>query len=268
MIHHERTRYRSIPLILVLVLAVPAMAVAEPSDGFDHDHGTFDALLGRYVKQGEVDYAGWKSGGSADLDRYLSSLASVSKSQYRSWNSRQKLAFWINTYNAATIDKVLEHHPISSIMELGSKRGAAFDQRFVPVGHLHRGSSKLSLNQIENEIIRRQFRDPRFHFALVCAATSCPPLRSEAYTPSALNRQLSQQTRGFINDRSANRYDAGSHTLYLSRIFQWYGEDFQHGDSTVASFVGRYLGGEAEQAIESQPPEIQYLDYDWSLNDR
>jgi hypothetical protein len=273
MTHSESRTPVSLSMILGLTIALsclvgPSNEAAAEEAGFDHDHQAWSSLLGRYVKRGNVDYSGWKSGGHGELKRYLSTLEGTSKAQHDGWSRHQQLAFWINAYNAYTVSVILDNMPTQSIMKIGGGNGAVFKQRFVPLGHLRGGSAKLSLNDVENKVIRPRFREPRIHFALVCAAKSCPTLRSEAYRGSVLRRQLEQQTRSFIRNGSANRYDAATNTLHLSRIFEWYAEDFERGDSTVATSVGRYLGGEAEAAINSATPTLRYLEYDWSLNGR
>jgi hypothetical protein len=252
-------------LVLALSLA-SAPAAAECSGGFDQEHSAWTALLKQYVSGGSVNYNGLHSGGKAALQSYLGSLEGVCREEYGGWNNRQKLSFWINAYNAYTVKLIVDNYPTKSIMKIGGREGAAFDQRFIPLQRLE--GKQLSLNDLENKIIRPRFRENRVHFALNCASKSCPPMRPEAYTATALDRQLGAQARAFIRDSKMNRYDAATHTLHLSHIFEWYGEDFQRGDSTVASFVGRYLGGDAEAAITAKAPAIDYLDYDWSLNGR
>ena len=254
---------------------MPLTAAAETGgdcgSDFDQTHAIWNGLVKQYVKNGSVSYGALKSGGRQELNRYLGSLEAVCPAQYQGWNQSQKLAFWINAYNAYTVDLILDNYPTSSIMKIAGGNGAAFKQRFIPLGHLaKRGSksAKIALNDVENNVIRKQFREPRIHFALVCASKSCPPLRSEAYRGATLSRQLEAQTRAFIRDSKLNRYDASSNTLSLSRIFEWYGEDFQRGGSTVPSFVARYLDASAAAAIKAKTPRVTYLDYDWSLNGR
>lgn len=253
---------------------IPALANAEASGecsgDFDHSHGSWNALVKQHVSGKSVNYGALRSSGRQKLTSYLSTLEGVCRSQYDGWNQNQKLAFWLNAYNAYTVSLILDNYPTPSIMKIGGQ-GAAFKRRFVPLGHLRsKGAknSKISLNDVENAIIRKQFREPRIHFALNCASKSCPPLRAEAYSAASLPRQLEAQTRAFIRDTSVNRYDTKTHTLFLSRIFEWYGEDFRRGKSTVESFVGTYLGGAATDAITARPPRVKYLEYDWSLNGR
>ena len=254
---------------VVLAALDPGRAAAEAGPcaaPLDHAHAAWTGLLRRYVSAGAVDYGSWKSGGAADLDRYLKGLHGVCRSQHDGWTRDQKLAYWINLYNATTIDLVLDAHPTPSIMEIGGSRGAVFKLKVIPLRAL-RGES-LSLDDVENAVIRPQFREPRVHFALVCAAKSCPRLRAEAFRADVLERQLDEQTRDFVRDPRANRYDARAGTLRLSRIFEWYADDFRQGGGTVASFVARYLGGEAAAAVAARPPRLEYLEYDWSLNGR
>lgn len=260
--------------LLCALALFPDLASAEASGecggDFDHSHGSWNALVKQHVTGKSVSYGALRSSGRQKLTSYLGTLEGVCRSQYDSWNQNQKLAFWINAYNAYTASLILDNYPTPSIMKIGGQ-GAAFKRRFVPLGHLRsKGAkaSKISLNDVENGIIRKQFREPRIHFALNCASKSCPPLRAEAYVATSLSRQLEAQTRAFARDTSANRYDAKTHTLFLSRIFEWYGEDFRRGKNTVQSFVGGYLGGAAADAIKAKAPRVKYLEYDWSLNGR
>lgn len=262
----QKTTRALIVTAILTMASIPQAARAE-SAGFDHGHGAWDSVLRQHVKSGVVDYSGIKARSRAQLEQYIDNLEGVTRAHYGSWNRREKLAFWLNAYNAYTVDLIVDNLPVRSIMKLGGGGGAIFKRSSIPLGHL-RGGTKLSLNDIENRIIRPDFQDPRIHFALVCAAKSCPPLISEAYTAESLNQQLESVTRSFIRDRSKNRYDSSSNTLYLSRIFQWYAEDFQQGDSTVAQYVGRYLGGSTAKLIGENPPNVSYLEYDWSLNGR
>lgn len=262
---------------------------------FDHSHAAWTNLLGRYVRDGFVDYAGLKKDGQADLGAYLRSLESVCRGHYDTWTRERKLAYWINAYNAYTVRLILNHYPLASIRKIGLLPGAAFREDFIPLTGL-RGKT-LSLNDIEQEILRKDFSEPRIHFAIVCASKSCPTLRSEAYRAADLDRQLDEAARGFIRDSSKNRFDAASHKLYLSSIFKWFREDFERADSlrelvgvrgaseprsgaraprdqstraakTLHEFVARYADEPTARAIRSGSVSIEFLDYDWSLNGR
>lgn len=255
-----------VSLTFVLVLLSAPRPAAACQEEFDHNHGAWDALLKQHVQNGSVSYTGLRAGGREALNGYIGQLEGVCRTHFDGWSKQQQLAFWINTYNAHTVKLVVDNFPISSIMKIGAREGAAFDQRFVDFRQLE--GRQLSLNDIENKIIRPRYREPRIHFALNCAAKSCPSLRSEAYTGAKLHRQLEAQTRAFITNSKLNRYDAGARILRLSRIFEWYGEDFRRGEETVTTFVGRYLADDVATAIASSSTSVEYLDYDWALNGR
>jgi hypothetical protein len=179
------------------------------------------------------------------------------------WGRAERIAFWINTYNAFTVKLVLDHYPIASIRTIGWLPGAAFRERFIPMPGLKGGN--VSLDDIENGTLRADFREPRIHFALVCASRSCPMLRGEAYRAKDLDRQLDDQARSFLGDSTKNRFDATTNTLHLSSIFKWFRVDFETAAGSLRAYVGRYLND--PRAVEPGV-RIEFLDYDWSLNDR
>lgn len=237
-----------------MFLAVPVQAA------FDQTHQRWTAQLRRFVDGGVVDYASWKNE-QAQLDDYLRELARLKKEEFGSFSREQKLAFWINAYNAYTIHLILDHYPVSSIRSIGFLPGAAFRKAFIPLL-----GETLTLNEIENRL--RQMREPRIHFAIVCASKSCPELRTEAYRADELDRQLDAAARGFLRDPAKNRWDGSSRTLKLSSIFKWYGEDFERAAGSVQAYIARYLEPGVRHAVESGPVRIEFLDYDWSLNGR
>lgn len=249
----------------------PAPAAGGAADScslFDHDHAAWTALLPRYVHNGSVDYAGLKRNGQAELNGYLQSLESVCRGHFDTWTREQKLAFWINAYNAYTVKLILDNYPLSTIRSIGLLPGAAFRQDFIPLQRLHGGNDELSLNDIEHEILRKEFQEPRIHFAIVCASKSCPILRSAAYRASTVNAQLDDAARTFIRDSSRNRFDASTRTLHLSSIFDWFREDFERAAQTLPRFVARYADDATATAIRSGNVRVRFLDYDWSLNGR
>lgn len=256
-------------LLLALSLAPPGSSRAWGEgncSAFDHAHDAWTALLRRFVHDASVDYAGLKARGEPALDRYLDSLASVPLDCYASWTREQRLAFWINAYNAYTVRLILDHYPVTSIRSIGWLPGSAFRIRFIPMDRLE--GKELSLDDIEHGVIRLRFGDARVHFALVCASKGCPPLRTEAYRSADLGRQLDQQARAFINDPTKNRYDASERVLRLSSIFKWFGEDFERAAGSVRRFVARYGKGPMGRAARDPGVRIEFLDYDWSLNGR
>lgn len=246
--------------IMAASLAASFLAADPARAALDQSHQRWTAQLGRFVHGGEVDYAGWKNE-QAKLDEYLRELVRVKKEEFASFSREQKLAFWINAYNAYTVPLILDHYPVSSIRSIGLLPGAAFRRAFIPLL-----GEKLTLNEIEN--LLRQMGEPRIHFAIVCASKSCPELQTEAYRADVLDRQLDAAARGFLRDPAKNRWDAPSRTLKLSSIFKWFGEDFERPAGSLQAYVARYLDPAIRIAMESGPVRIEFLDYDWSLNGR
>jgi hypothetical protein len=244
----------------ILLLTRVATAACAP---VDHDHGAWTSILGRFVRDGNVAYARLAREGGPLLTPYLASLSAACADDYARWSRAERLAFWINAYNAFTVKLVLDHYPIASIRKIGWLPGAAFRRRFVSMPGLKGGP--VSLDDIENGTLRADFREPRIHFALVCASRSCPTLRGEAYRARDLDRQLDDQARAFLADPAKNRYDPATNTLHLSSIFKWFGADFEaEAGGSVAAYVGRYLN---DAGASAPGVRIEFLDYDWSLND-
>ncbi len=231
------------------------------------DHGLLTALLSAHVRDGLVDYAALKS--DARLGRYLAQLAATDPAKLP--DESHRLAFWLNAYNAYTLQLIVERQPRKSINEVGTGglvlgsvlKTTAWDIRFARVG-----GRDYTLNEIEHEIIRARFKDARAHFALNCASGSCPILRPEAYEAGKLDQQLDDQGRLFLQDASKNRFDLAARTAHLSSIFKWYGQDFGEGDQAALLAAAQYAAPEVRAAIEADPAawKVRYLAYDWSLN--
>lgn len=239
--------------------------VTSPQSRFDHEHRAWTAILTRYVSNGSVDYRGLADHGQPALNAYLTALRAASPAE-SGWRREERLALWINAYNAFTIRLILDHYPLPSIRSIGFLPLAAFRTKFIPLGA--RGTP-ISLNVIENDILRKQFQDARIHFAIVCASKSCPALQSEAYRSSVLDQQLDQAARAFLDDPSKNRWEPASRTLYLSSIFKWYRDNFERAGRTLPAYVGRYLRQPDDAAaLASGNVRVVFLDYDWSLNGR
>ena len=210
-------------------------------------HQVFDDLLRKHVSStGKVNYKGFKAD-KAKLDGYLKMLEGQKVES--SWSNNKKLAFWINAYNAYTIDLVADNYPIGSITDL--EGGKPWDKAFIKLN-----GKTLSLNNIENDIIRPTFKDGRIHFAVNCAAKSCPPILNKAWTESNIQSQLDKQTRSFINNSKYNTISAGSATI--SKIFEWYAVDF----GTLTDYLAKY-----SKAGVTSATQISYNEYDWSLNE-
>ena len=227
------------------------------------DFRIWDELLQRYVDDlGRVNYRRWKAEGADVLRAWLESFADVDLADFTDADAR--LALWLNAYNAIAISQVLEVYPIASIRPkvLGIPNWLSFLDFFTRSNTII-GGKKYSLNQIEHAILRPEFAEPRIHFALVCASVGCPLLRRGAYFPESVRTQLEADASRFIHNRDKVRYDAQKKTLYLSKIFEWYREDFVKAAGSVAEYVGGYLGPEA---AVGDGWAIVFLPYDWNLN--
>lgn len=211
------------------------------------NHGPWGAQLNRFVSStGTVNYVAWEKE-IAVLDAYLDSLKN--QPPQSSWSRQQTLAYWLNAYNAFTVKLILDNYPLASITDLHG--GKPWDVSWIEIG-----GRTYSLNEIEHEIIRPRFQDARIHFAVNCAASSCPPLHNAAFKAPNLDRVLDKLTRTFINNPKYNQINAEGASV--SKIFDWYAEDFGN--------LRRYLNKYATTDLGPDAP-ITYREYDWSLND-
>jgi hypothetical protein len=239
----------------------PMMAPA--ADMFDQTHARFARVLGAVVQDAAVDYAKLKAD-PAELDAYLAEVAAVPAVEFAGWREADRLALLLNLYNAQTLRLILNHYPLKSIRSIGFLPGAAWRELVV-----RQGGQIMTLDHLENKIIRADYREPRIHFALVCAALGCPPLRHEPYVGARLDEQLADQTRRFLATADKNRFDAATGTLHLSPIFKWYEEDFTKPAGSLAAYVKPFLP-EAQRAALVDPAKVrvEFTDYDWALNER
>ncbi|MCA9449940.1 MAG: DUF547 domain-containing protein [Candidatus Omnitrophica bacterium] len=221
------------------------------------DHTTLDRLLLEAVdKHGGVDYEVLLAK-KPQLDDYLAGLAKIDPNRLDS--REEQLAYWINLYNSLTIQSVLDHWPVRSV--LNDFPGNAFFEKWK-----HKTAvGELTLNQIETDIIRKRFQEPRVHFALNCASKGCPDLFPGAYTAENLEKVLEMATKRFINDPAKNRIDASQGVAHLSPIFDWYGADFDAAGGSL-TFVAKYLDN--AEAWKIGKYKVVYNDYDWGLNSR
>ncbi|MCG8618910.1 MAG: DUF547 domain-containing protein [Desulfobacterales bacterium] len=253
---------------------------------FSHDK--FDAVLSRAVDdRGRVNYRMLKEN-SNDLDAYLHLVSAFSPDSHPGLfpNRDHRLAYWINAYNAYTIKAVLVHYPISSVLDvktpalaffLTDKAGFFIFQRFMF------GGATTNLYFLENNVIRKRFKDPRIHFAVNCASIGCPQLPNRAFNGELLDAQLDAETRKFVVEQRNVRVDHGHKTIWLSSIFKWYKSDFSESSLTVENediasgdippliaYINHYLPPEAAavltDAAVSYP--IRFVPYDWELNDQ
>jgi len=242
-------------VILILLFLAPLNRVKPSWASASVDHSIYAVLLEKYVKHGHVDYRGFKAEEEI-LDQYLKVLEKTD-SDNRSPN--EQFAFYINAYNAWTIKLILSGYPgVKSIKDLGSIFKSPWKKRMCRID-----GDVFTLDDIEHNILRPRFKDPRVHFAINCAALSCPPLRSEPYLGSTLDQQLNHATTAFINHPQRNYLE--DNTLFISKIFKWFSEDF---DNDVIGFIMKYAQEVLKKELEAKKSKIKmkYLDYDWSLN--
>jgi len=228
------------------------------------DHSAWNSLLGRYVdSEGMVNYRAWKASDDASaLERYLEQLSQVDPNKPSSREA--KLAFWINAYNAVTVEGILREYPTSSIRNHTGLVGYNLWDHLL----LRVGEETFSLNTMEHEILRKM-GEPRIHFAIVCASIGCPRLLNEAYAADRIDEQLTENAKNFFSQDRNFRFDKEAGQIFLSSILDWFGSDF--GDSQAAQLarISPYLpSDEARQVAVSENVTVSYLDYDWNLNEQ
>ena len=219
-------------------------------------HGEWDVLVKKHVsKNGMVDYQGFLKD-KKQLQVYLDKLSANKPTS--KWSKNEKMAFWINAYNAFTVKLILDHYPINSIKDI--KKGIPFVNSVWDITFIPMGKEKIDLNYIEHSILRKEFKDPRIHAAINCASFSCPLLRNEAYYASRLDEQLNDAMRRFVNDSERNQLDKSN--IKISKIFSWFAGDFKLNGSSVVDYLNKY----AKKRVQ-QNAKIDFLDYQWELND-
>ena len=265
-----RARVASVTLVAIAVLLGGTAAARNGVTSRSDPHRDWNALLHRHVRGGLVDYDGFQRD-RAILARYLESLAPSRATLLRT----DEIAFWINAYNAATIELV--------VRERAARGGQLRSIRDIPAAWSRPrwkiAGEERTLDEIEHEILRKRFHEPRVHVALVCASRSCPALRPSAYEGEFLDAQLDSAAREFMLDPTRNRVRPDGGRVRLSKIFDWYAKDFAGAarDPTleriygpergpVLAFAARYLPAEEARALRTSRYRIEYLPYDWSLN--
>ena len=235
----------SITIVLMGLMFVQCFA----QDVKEHvSHSSWNALLNRHVtSEGKVNYDGFKSD-VAELDKYLKLIGGNEAKP--GWSQTEKKAFWLNAYNAWTIKLVLERYPVNSIKDVSAK---PWDKRFIKIG-----ANTHTLNDIENKIIRRQFKDARIHFAVNCAAISCPKLSNKAFTGLNVEKELDRLTKAFFKSSNVKLDEKSAE---LSKIFEWYADDFIQESESVLKFVAQYSEMKFHPKVK-----VSYLEYNWKLN--
>jgi hypothetical protein len=249
------------------VLCVAGVLFSAGVAAFDHTHKAWDVLLRKHVvlldggKASRLDYAGMAQERGA-LRAYLEKLSEVGEGEFSSWSEPEQVAFLVNAYNAFTAEKILTRYPnLESIWDFGRFFANPFrDEFFTLLGR------KTSLDGIEHGILRKRYREPRIHYAVNCASVGCPMLREEAYVAVNLEKQLEEQARRFLSDRTRNRLRAGR--LEVSKIFEWFREDFEPLEGHLARYAATLADNAPDRdKVAARALPISFLDYDWSLND-
>lgn len=255
-------------LLLSLVLAArvsagPAPTQAPAAEAKTSIHAPFTALLRAHVVNDLVDYDGFAK--AQEFQQYLHNLDAA---RLEPMSKDERLAFWINAYNAYTIQLINQKKERESIRNINMFMGVLKGNRPWKVEIVRAAGRFLTLDDVLNKIIRVEFKEPRIHMALVGAAISSPPLRSEAYEGSKLEAQLDDQTRTFLRERqTANRLDLGNSIIYLSPIFDLNRADFGKTDEAILRFVAPYFDGRGEKAaFAASRLTIEFTDFDWALN--
>ena len=248
--------YFRLVLILTLSLVIGTLGSASPNRASTVNHEIWADLLGKYIKPDGVDYTGFKKE-EERLDQYLKVLENTDPEKLP---RNEQYAYYINAYNAWTIKLILSGYPgVKSIKDFGTVFKSPWQKEWVRVN-----GEVVTLDHVEHDILRPRYKDPRVHFAINCSAASCPPLRPEPFLADTLDQQLDDSTRSFVND--ANSYRLEGNTLYVSRIFKWFSEDF---NEDALGFYLQYAEGDLKENLTRKKDRIQvkYMHYDWSLND-
>ena len=223
---------------------------------YGDSYESLDIILQNYVDStGMVNYNGIREN-PYRFDEYFRFIEDISPKSHPSYfkTKDDEMAYWINAYNAITVKIMLANPSVSSILDMSSF--LIFKKKFKV------GGEKISLNKIEHKILRKEFDDPRIHFAINCASISCPPLGNRIFLGETLDSQLHEKTSSFISDRTNVNINHKEKTIYLSKIFKWFKRDF--GD--VVLFVSEYLSeNESYDIIKNY--RVEYIDYDWGLNE-
>lgn len=229
---------------------------------FDHTHKKWDHVLKQFtIKKESQVYFKYKEvkKDAEGFNSYLTELESLSKDDFGRFNRNERLAFWINAYNAYTVQIILKHYPVKSIKDISS---GWFSSGPWKKDFINLFGEKISLDYIEHDIIRKRFSEPRIHFAVNCASIGCPSLLQEAYVGNRLNEQLDLAAQNFLHNKSKN-YIKGN-TFYLSKIFKWYGDDFKPKYGGFKNYVIETLRTPGQDYNDYN---VEFNDYDWNLNE-
>jgi hypothetical protein len=221
-------------------------------------HQIFDELLKKHVnKAGVVNYRGFIED-KDKLEKYLDLLSNNAPDRQK-WTKDQQLAYWINAYNAFTVKLIVDNYPVESIQDLHPKIKIPLVNTVWHIKFFKIGGEDANLDEIEHKILRKEFDEPRIHFAINCASFSCPPLLNEAFFPERIDTQLDKVAKSFINDTKRNKISPNQ--IEISKIFSWFKGDFTKKGSLI-DYLNKY------STVKINPKaKVSYLEYDWSLNE-
>lgn len=264
------------------IFSLQTLATELEKQGFEYSDFA-EALKINVDDTGMVNYKKLKAE-PQKLQTFITKLANLDRKNFEQWNDNEKIAFWLNTYNALTLKAILDNYPIKS---------SFFRSRIYPKNSIRQivgvwdkikfrvMGQNLTLGHIEHKILRVKFDEPRIHMAMVCAAMGCPPLRNEPYTGGKLQEQLDDQTRRFLSNSEKFKIEHANKRIHLSPIFKWFASDFikkhapnknigKHNreESAVLNFIASYLDNSQKDYVLTGKFGIKYLKYDWSLNEK
>ncbi|MCA9421514.1 MAG: DUF547 domain-containing protein [Nitrospira sp.] len=251
-----------LPLMFIISLAlsmgcstIPStFTPSHPISPATFTHENFDQALARNVKDGVVDYPAFAN--DFNFKSYINLLQQIAPQQLPTPNHR--LAFWINAYNALTIQGIIDGY---SPATMAGRYTFFISREYVVGGEL------LNLYDLEQHLLIPDFKEPRIHFAIVCASQSCPKLQPAAYTQESLDQQLTASAQQFINDPTRNRFDRQRHIAFLSKIFDWFSGDFINHSGSLPGYVAQFVADpDLANDLRQNAYTIEFLDYDWSLN--
>jgi hypothetical protein len=248
------------PAAVVVVLCLCTHAFA-----FDASHAAWNGWLKEFASvSGATTTVNYKAAKAkrGGLDKYLAGCEAVSRKEFDGWKEPDRMAFLINMYNAETVRLIVDNYPVKSIKDLGSLFSSPWKKKFFKLF-----GEEQNLDGIEHGMLRKDWSEPRVHFAVVCASKGCPQLRGEAYTGGRLEAQLEDQAVKFLHDKGKNRYDAKENKFFLSKIFDWYGGDFVKKAGSVQAFVTPRMAAASDDRAKMAKADLSFNDYDWTLNE-
>jgi len=260
------------PALAWLCGILPWQEPAKP--GFDHEHALLTRVLSTHVRGDRVDYEAL-SRMRDGLDRYLSGLSAQDAKEFAGWTRNEQFAFWINAYNAFTLQTVLVNYPLEPLESLRDVDGAGscsvWKRKSLHLGHLiaDHGQAEISLDELRDKLLREKFKDARVHAALNNSCLGAPALRASAFTSAALDRELESAARAWLADPLRTKFDKAARSVEASAVFGEFREDFARESGSVEAWIARYAPTEDRIWIESPGQALTRttLAFDWKLND-